>query len=119
MSKSEVTCQYVEEAILPTQDMLESMNEKINILLPKRKKERTILPLYLFQVYFTAAGSTAKYKQDLKCAQLKVAYTLLFYTGLRVNEIRFFQEQDILNAIQTSQFTVVHFKQERNTKLIK
>ena len=115
-SNPEVTRQYVEEAILPIQDMLESMDEKINILLPKRKKERTILPLRdplntdLFQVYFTAAGSTAKYKQDLKCAQLKVAYSILFYTGLRVNEIRFFQEQDILNAIQTSQFSVVHFK---------
>lgn len=44
-------------------------------------------------------------------AQLKIAYTILFYTGLRVNEIRFFQEQDIQNAIKTSQFSVIHFKQ--------
>ncbi len=117
-SNPDITRQYVEESILPIQDMLESMDEKLNLLLPKRKKNRTILPLRdpinseLFNVYFNAAGSLSKYKQDLRCAQLKIAYTILFYTGLRVNEIRFFQEQDIKNAIQTSQFSVVHFKQK-------
>ena len=71
----ELTGQYVEEAILPIQDMLESMDEKLNILLPKRKKERNILPLRdpvnteLFDIFIAAAGSTAKYKQDFKCAQ--------------------------------------------------
>ena len=35
----------VEEAILPIQDMLETMDDKLNQLLPKRKKERTPLPL--------------------------------------------------------------------------
>jgi integrase len=59
----------------------------------------------------TTAGSSAKHKQDLKCAQLKIAYSILFYAGLRVNEIRFFQDKDIQNAIKTSQFSVVHFKQ--------
>ncbi len=58
------------------------------------------------------ARSNSKYKQDLKYAQLKIAYTILFYTGLRVNEIRVFQEQDLQNAIKTSQFSVVHFKQK-------
>lgn len=59
--------------------MLESIDEKINILLPKRKKERNILPLRdpvnteLFDIFIAAAGSTAKYKQDLKC-------TILFHT---------------------------------------
>ena len=117
LKNPELTRQYVEEAILPVQDMLESMDEKLNILLPKRKKERNILPLRdpvsaeLFDIFITAAGSTAKYKQDLKCAQLRIAYTILFYTGLRVNEIRFFQEKDIQDAIKTSQFSVIHYKQ--------
>lgn len=54
--------------------MLESIDEKLNLLIPKRKKEKTILPLRdpintdLFKVFMTAAGSTSKYKQDLKCA---------------------------------------------------
>ena len=118
MKNPELTRQYVEEAILPIQDMLESMDEKLNILLPKRKKERNILPLRdpvnneLFDIFIAAAGTTAKYKQDLKCAQLRIAYTILFFTGLRVNEMRFFQEEHIQDAIKTSQFSVVHYKQK-------
>ena len=117
-SNPELTREYVEEAILPIQDMLESLDEKVNLLLPQKKKERSILPLRdpvntkLFDVFRAAAGSQSKYKQDLKCAQLTIAYTILFYAGLRVNEIRLFQEKDIHDAIKTSQFSVVHFKQK-------
>ena len=74
--------------------MLESLDEKINLLLPQKKKERLILPLRdpvnteLFDLFRAAAGSQSKYKQDLKSAQLIMAYTILFYTGLRINEIR-------------------------------
>lgn len=83
--------------------MLESMNEKINILLPnpKRKRKRNVLPLRdtintdLFEIFRTSARSNSKYKQDLKIAQLTIAYTILFFTGLRVNEMRYFQEHDI------------------------
>ena len=115
----EITRQYVEETILPIQDMLESMDEKIDLLLPKKKKARDVLPLRdplyteLFEIFLNAAASSYKYKQDLKCAQLKTAYTILFYVGLRVNEIRFFQEKDIQDAISTSQFSVIHFKQKQ------
>ena len=69
-SNPEVTRQYVEEAILPIQDMLESLDEKINILLPKQRKEKTILPLRdpintdLLNIFVSAAGSNSKYKQD-------------------------------------------------------
>ena len=118
MKNPELTRQYVEEGILPIQDMLESMDEKLNILLPKRKKERNILPLRdpvnneLFDIFIAAAGTAAKYKQNLKCAQLRIAYTILFFTGLRVNEMRFFQEEHIQDAIKTSQFSVVHYKQK-------
>ena len=117
-SNPEVTRQYVEEAILPIQEMLETMDDKLNQLLPKRKKERTTLPLRdplyneLFEVFLNAAGSNSKYKQDLRCAQLKIAYTILFFVGLRVNEMRFLQEKDIQDAIKTSQFSVIHFKQK-------
>ena len=36
----DTTRQFVEEAILLIQDMLESMDEKINILFPKKRKQR-------------------------------------------------------------------------------
>ena len=56
----------------------------------------------LFDVFKVAAGNQSKYKHDLKSAQLTIAYTILFYIGLRVNEIRSFQEKDIQNAIKIS-----------------
>jgi hypothetical protein len=77
-----------------SQNMLESLDKKMNLLLPKKKKELFILPLHdpvnkeLFDVYGFNAGSQSKYKQDLKCSQLTIASTILLYTGLRVNEIR-------------------------------
>lgn len=83
-SNPEVRRQYVEEALLPIQDMLESMDNKINMLLPKSKRDRVPLPLRdpintdLFRIFFAAAGINARYKQDLKCAHLKIAYTILF-----------------------------------------
>ena len=117
-SHPELTREHVQEAIAPIQVMLEEMDNQLNVMLPKRRKDRQSLPLRdpvrteLFEIFFNAAGVNAKYKKDLKMAQLKVAYTILFYVGLRVNEIRLFQEEDIRNAIKTSQFSVIHFKQK-------
>ena len=116
----EITSQYVAEVILPVYDMLESMDDKLNKLLPKSKSVKQSLPLRdpinkeLFKVFLNAAGSNLKYKKELKSAQLRVAYTILFYTGLRVNEIRHFQEHHIKDAIKTCQFSVIHFKQKQS-----
>jgi integrase/recombinase XerD len=118
-SNPEITHQYVKKALLPIQDTLESMDNKLNGLLPKSKSTKSTLLLRdgitkeLFEVFVNAAGSNSQYKKDLRCAQLRIAYTILFYTGLRVNEIRCFQEHDIQNAIKSSQFSVIHFKQNQ------
>lgn len=117
-SNPEITRQCVEETLNPIQDKLDSIDNKLDRLLPKKKKERQIRPLRdpvhteLLDIFLAAAGNSAKYKQDLRHAQLKIAYTILFYVGLRVNEIRFFEEKDIQDAIKTSQFSVVHYKQK-------
>lgn len=105
----EITRQYVEEAILPIQDMLESMDEKINILLPKPKRKRNVLPLR------DPINTDFEHLQEAILSinkKLTIAYTILFFTGLRVNEMRYFQEHDIQNAIKTSQFSIVHYKQK-------
>ena len=57
-SNPDLTREYVEEAILPIQDQLENIEQKINKLLPQKPKKRTILalrdPVYadLFKVFF-------------------------------------------------------------------
>lgn len=108
-SNPDLTREYVEEAILPIQDQLDNIEQKINQLLPQKPKKRTILPLRdpvytdLFKVFFNAAGSSYKRQKGLKIAQLQIAYTILFYVGIRVNEMRFFT--------QTSEFNITHYKQ--------
>ena len=105
---------------MPIQDQLDSIDNKINELLPKKSKKRSILPLRdpvytdLFKIFFNAAGTSAKRQKDLKIAQLQVAYTILFYLGIRVNEMRFFTRRDIENAITTSQFNITHYKQKES-----
>lgn len=112
----DTTRQYVMEAIEPIEDSLTELHRKIDSLLPKDTINRQVLPLRdpinidLFPFFFTNAGSKAKRRKDLKQAQLRLAYTLLYHTGLRVNEIRTIMEKDINNAVATSQMSVIHHK---------
>ena len=82
-----------------------NIEQKINKLLPQKPKKRTIIalrdPVYadLYKVFFNAAGSSYKRQKGLKIAQLQIAYTILFYVGIRVNEMRFFTQKDIENEI--------------------
>jgi len=89
---------------------------KIDQLLPKEKKQREIQPLRdpvnvdLLPLFLANAGSESKYKRDLKSSQLVVAYTILYHTGLRINEIRTLTREQIYDGIQISQFNLIHHK---------
>lgn len=50
----------------------------------------------LFPLFFTNAGSEANRRKDLKQSQLRIAYTLLYHTGLRINEIREITEKNVM-----------------------
>lgn len=119
----EITKRYVEEAMEPVQetlDTIESGVEELKQLLPKKKGSRQIQPLRepisanLFPLFMENAGNNAKYKKDLKRAQFRVAYTILYYTGLRLNEIRILTQNDIQKAINARQFNIVHFKTKQS-----
>jgi integrase/recombinase XerD len=94
----------------------ESVHQKLDILLPKKKKNREILKLRdpvtydLFPIFLVHAGMSFKYQKDLKHSQLRICYTILFHTGTRLNEIRHLTYQDIQDAIQGAQFSLIHFK---------
>lgn len=115
-NNSQVTRQYVEEAIEPIEDSLNQLHNKVDQLLSKGKKHKETLPLRdpidmnLFPIFFTNAGSKTIRQKDLKEAQLRVAYSLLYYTGLRINEIREITHKQILDAILSSQLNVIHHK---------
>jgi integrase len=112
----DTTRAYVIEAVEPIEDSLTELHRKIDVLLPKDKVNRKVLPLRdpidmnLFPFFFTNAGSKAKRRKDLKQAQLRLAYTLLYHIGLRVNEIRNITEKEINDAVNTSQMNAIHHK---------
>ena len=53
----------------------------------------------LFSMFVVNAENQAKRQKDLRQAQLRLAYTLLYFTGLRINEIREITEKQILDTI--------------------
>jgi integrase len=111
-----ITKEYVEEAIQPVEESLEELHYKVDKLLPKKKKEREIQLLRdpvnsdLFPIFMGNAGNSYTYQKDLKRAQLRIAYTVLYYVGLRINEIRQLNEKKLLDAISASQFSIIHHK---------
>lgn len=115
----EITQEYVEKAVEPINDSLDKLHLKIDQLLPKDKKERNIQPLRdpvgsdLLPLFLANAGSEAIYQSDLKSSQLVIAYTILYHTGLRINEIRTLTREDINNAIEISQFNLIHHKTKK------
>lgn len=115
-SNPETTKKYVIQALEPVEDSLEALHNKVDTLLSKSKINREVLPLRdpidvnLFPLFFANAGSQYKRQADLKQAQLRVAYTLLYHTGLRVNEIRQINEQQIIDSIKAGQISIIHHK---------
>lgn len=111
-----MTKQYVEEAIEPIQGSLDELHLKVDKLLFKNKKQKETLPLRdpidanLFPLFLAKTGSQSRRKKDLRQAQLRIAYTLLYYTGLRINEIREITKKPIKDAIASSQLSAIHHK---------
>ena len=96
---------YVEDAIEPANESIqelqdelreemEILNQKIDRLLPKVKKDRQTQPLRdpvdnnLFPIFKANAGSKYQRQKDLKQSQIRIAYTILYYCGIRINEIK-------------------------------
>lgn len=106
----------IEELQEQINEEMESLNRKIDKLLPKSKKKREIQPLrdpvdvHLFPVFLLNAGSSYKRQKDLRTAQLRITYTILYHTGLRINEIRHLSNEDIEKAINAAQFNIIHHK---------
>ena len=112
----DITKEYVNQALEPVQDSLEQLHKKVDALLTKNKVNREILPLRdpidfnLFPIFFANAGNHYQRQKDLKQAQLRVAYTLLYHTGLRINEIGQITKNQIEDAIKASQINIIHHK---------
>jgi len=98
---------------------MEALNKKIDMLLPKDKKERQVELLRdpvdsnLLAIFLTNAGNSYQRKKNLVRAQLRITYTILYHCGLRINEIRHLDEKDLQIAIEAAQFNLVHHKTKK------
>lgn len=98
---------------------MEALNKKIDRLLPKGKKERQVELLRdpvdrnLLAIFLSNAGNSCQRKKDLVRAQLRIAYTILYHCGLRINEIRHLSEKDLQIAIEAAQLNLVHHKTKK------
>lgn len=112
----DITKQYVEQSVESMENSLNDLHKKVDRLLPKDKVKRTTQKLRdgishdLLPLFLNNAGSSAKYKKELVRSQLRICYTILYHVGLRLNEIRPLEFNDIQEAIKNSQFNLVHFK---------
>lgn len=115
-----LTQEYVKETLQKSlksvEDTLDEINSKVDTLLPKSAKKHAVQPLRdaidsnLFPLFIQNTGDKFNYKKGLKQAQMRVAYTILYHTGLRVNEIRMLTQKDIDDAIRSGQFNIIHSK---------
>ena len=70
----------------------------------------------LLPIFTINAGINLIYQKNLKQAKLRIAYIILYHTGLRINEIRKLTETDINrnNAVKSSHFNIIHFKTKQS-----
>jgi integrase len=71
---------------------IDSLNQEIQKLKERTEKKRT------------------NKIQQVRAAQLRIIYTILYFVGLRLNEVRLLTKNDLLLAIQTEEFNIVHTK---------
>lgn len=115
----EITEESVKKAVEPINKSLNEINLKIDKLLPKDKKQRSLQPLGdhldndLLTMFLANAGSEDRYQTDFKYSQLVITYTILYHTGVRINEIRTLTREQINNAIEISQFNLIHHKTKK------
>jgi len=116
---TELADEIVDELSEQISEEIKALNRKIDLLLPKAKKERQVKLLRdpvsenLLPIILANAGSYCKRKKDLTRAQLRITYTILYHCGLRVGEIRHLTEKDLETAIKAAQFNLVHHKTKK------
>lgn len=116
---AELVGENVDEISEQISEEIKALNKKIDLLLPKVKKERQVELLRdpinekLLPIFLINAGSYCKRKKDLTRAQLRITYTILYHCGLRVGEIRHLTKKDLETAIKAAQFNLVHHKTKK------
>jgi integrase len=99
---------------------VKEIKNDVKKLIPKDKKRHTPRPLRdpisrgIFEIFLFNAGSNSMYQKEIKTSQLKIAYTLLYHLGLRLNELRFVSLDNIFQSMKGSQFRITLYKTNKS-----
>lgn len=99
---------------------VDEVSSDLKQLLPTQKTKYNPRPLRdpitpeLFQLLLFNVGSRTNYKKKIRQAQLRIAYTFLYYLGLRLNELQRLTLEDIQEALERSELRVTIYKTNRS-----
>lgn len=89
-------------------------------LLPTEKQKHVPKPLRdpvseeIFELLVFNAGSLYSYQKETRQAQFQIAYTILYFLGLRVNELRQIKLTDILKLLEGEDLKIILHKTNRS-----
>ena len=96
---------------------IETLREEVQELKNKRnqKKANKIQlrdPIYQdhYGFFMVGAGQGLRKLKNIRSAQIRIIYTILYYLGLRLNETKLLTKNDLLLAIQTGELNIIHTK---------
>ena len=93
-------------------EVLEQGKEILMAVTPKEKHKRNRQPLRdliskaILDKFKAIAGDTRKRSKARTKTQIQTIYTILYYTGMRLNEARYLDFEDIHTAIQNKEIKV-------------
>lgn len=94
------------------EEIVNEIQKDVKELLPKNKKKhlaqslRDPISYPTFQIFVLNAGSSFSYQKNVHAAQLRIAYTFLYYLGLRLNELGTLSLDELEKSIEEQSLSV-------------
>lgn len=116
----------VEKKINAVSEHLNEVERKLNEiggdvkqLLPTEKQKHVPKPIRdavteeIFDLLVFNAGSLYFYQKEIRQAQFRIAYTILYFLGLRINELRQVEMENILKLLEGEDLKIILHKTNR------
>ena len=94
--------------------------EKKNLKREKKQMKKLRQPIYYQQytIFMATAGSQIMRNKRCRESQLRIIYTLLYYLGLRLNELKEISYDNVITLIQTGTLDVILYKTRTTVKKV-
>jgi hypothetical protein len=100
---------------------IETLKEEVRSLQNRSKSNKTETSLKIqlrdpiygnhYDLFMIGAGQSIQKKlKVVRTAQLRIIYTVLYFSGLRINEVKNLTKEDFILATQNAEFNIIHTK---------